>query len=60
MINKELKNSTLYNRGGPEDTKTQFKVWCARRRVSMTEAISELLKQIVTGKIKPEVSHQTK
>lgn len=60
MIDKELKNSTLYIRGVPEDTKTDFKVWCARRKVSMTEAISELLKQIVTGKIKPEVSHQTK
>lgn len=48
------RTATLYIRDMPRDVKDHFKAWCAARGISMTAMITELMRDIVKGKVGKE------
>ena len=43
------KDEVLFLRGLPNDLKAQFKAWCARRQMSMTQVIVDYMKSKVNA-----------
>lgn len=49
---KKKRKATLYITNLPVDVKSQFKAHCARRGKTMTEMITEMMKEKVMGDYK--------
>lgn len=47
--NLKKKKAVLYIRNVPQDTKALFKAWCARRGITLTQGIIEMMKHTVQG-----------
>lgn len=49
--NAARRDSVFYIRGVPQDLKVDFKVYCARNNLSMTESIIELIRKVIRGEV---------
>lgn len=49
------RTAVLFIRDLPRDVKDQFKAWCARRGITMTDQITNMMKELIREDNKVEI-----